>query len=89
MALKGVQGVFTGTGTSNSFKIGAAVPLSLDFAGASTVQLQRSFDGGTVWKVVESFTADYEGIVDGTGELYRLECTAFTNNVTYLLGRID
>lgn len=76
-----VSGSFTGTGTSNDFITRAGFNLSLSGFGTATVQLQRSFDQGSTWLVVESFTADAERRVDDpeAGVHYRLECTVYTS----------
>lgn len=45
---------------------------SLVLTGTATVHLQRSFDSGTNWKDVNSYTADTEAtITEGASTLYR------------------
>ena len=73
-------GTFGATGTSTADFISGKFSLTLSGYGSATVQLQRSFDSGSNWKVVETFTADDEVIVEeavAQGVQYRLECTVY------------
>ncbi len=85
-----LTGTFTGTGTSSATGIQGYYNVSLAgvTAATATVQLQRSFDNGTTWLVVESYTADAEQVKHNPefGVQYRYECTAHTSGtVTYRL----
>jgi hypothetical protein len=42
--------------------------LSVSGVSDSTVTLQRTFDGGTTWLDVESYTADAEKVIEGAHE---------------------
>jgi hypothetical protein len=80
-------GSFTGTGQSASLTLGRGATLSLSGFGSATVILQRSFDQGTTWLSVKTFTADAERIVNGSGELWRLNCTVYgSGTILYRLG---
>lgn len=76
-----VVGTFTGLDNSASFVTAEGFNLSLSGFGSATVQLQRSFDQGATWLVVDSFTADVEKVVDDpeVGVYYRLEATSHTS----------
>ena len=88
-----VSGEFTGTGTSLTWEAYNTFTISISGFGEGTIVLQRSFDDGATWLSVESFTADFEGIVLETGYrelvssgrfhrktlLYRFNCTAYTS----------
>ena len=73
-----VAGSFTGTGTSAAFVTQHGFNLSISGFGVATIQLQRSFDKGANWLVVEPFSADTERRVDDPGHdvYYRVEATA-------------
>lgn len=55
--------------------------------------MRRHAGGGTDdnWNLVQEYTADYEGNGEepATGMEYRLECTAHTDDVDYMLGTKD
>lgn len=67
-------------------------PFNLSLSGTfvATVQLQRSFDAGSTWLVVKSYTAVAEEVGDAgdeKGVLHRLECTAYTSGT--VVGRLS
>jgi len=76
-----VSGSFTGTGVSSAFVTRGGFNLSLSGFGTATVELQRSFDKGSTWKTVSSFTASAEKRVDDPEKAvyYRFECTAHSS----------
>ena len=76
-----MEGSFAATGTSSSFSSRAGFNISLAGFGSATVQLQRSFDDGTTWRVVKTYTANVEERCDDpeVGVFYRFECTAYTS----------
>lgn len=55
--------------------------MSLEFLGAGTIALQRSFDGGSRWKTIASYTGNTESVdyEPEEGVQYRLYCSAFTS----------
>lgn len=93
-----VTGQFTANGSSAS----ATVPrtsndvrtFDLSISGltgtGATVTLQRSFDGGSTWKTVASYTADIEDYgfgSSGPSYLYRLTCSSYTTGtIVYGIG---
>lgn len=82
-----LSGTFSGTATTAAIQVGNKAALSLDFAGAATVELERRIGASGDWKVVETFTADYEGVIEGGADhWFRLDCTAHTNDVDYVIG---
>ena len=97
MAISTAQSTFGATGSSLSVTPGAKVngnkrdtiDLSIQGTFAGTIILKRSFDDGSVWGDVETYTAVTEKKLDVAGEnyIYKLECTAYTSGTaTYLLG---
>lgn len=55
--------------------------MSLEFLGAGTIALQRSFDGGSRWKTIASYTGNTESVdyEPEEGVKYRLYCSSFTS----------
>ncbi len=61
--------------------------LSLSGSWAGTVKLERSFDNGSSWQIVDSFTANIENVgYEPEGATYRLRCSAYTSGV--IIGRL-
>jgi len=99
-----VTGTFTATGRSNSFKpamrVMAWAQFNISVSGTfvATVQLERSFDGGTTWFVCSSdsagttasWTAPFSvvGEEPTPGVVYCLNCTDYTSGtVTYRISQ--
>lgn len=85
-----VTGTFTETESSGDFFMNVGkFNVTLDFAGSATVLLKRSFDRGTTWHTVATWTADATEIKEEVevGVVYKLECTAYTNDVVYRVSR--
>jgi len=76
-----VTGTFTSTGASAAFVTREGFNISLRDFGDAEVQLQRSFDKGVNWGVVEAFTANAEKRVDDpeSGVYYRFNCSSYTS----------
>jgi hypothetical protein len=85
-----VAATFTGTGHSASFSplSGRGFNVSLWGTFVGTVQLERSFDGGTTWLPITAAgtqlyawtaPASESASDDETGVLYRLNCIAYTS----------
>lgn len=90
MTISLLSGSFTGTGVSDSVVIHGCFNLSLSGFGSGTVVVQRSFDNGSTWVSVESFTADAEriGHEPENRVLYRLNCSAYTSGtINYRISR--
>jgi len=81
MSIAQMTGTFGATGTSASFAAEPKFNISVSGFGTATVALQRSFDDGSSWKTIESYTADTEKYATEVeaGVLYRLNCTAYTS----------
>ena len=80
-----VTGSFAGTGQSNPI-VARKVHIAMDFAGTATVDIERRLPSGTWYKIATSVTADYiQGFDFYAPTAVRLNCTAFTNAVEYVL----
>lgn len=87
---KKITGTFGATGQSDSIDLAGQFNLSLSGWGSATVRLERSFDGGSSWVVVKSYTVDAEEVGDAPepGVLYRLNCTSYTSGtIAYRLSQ--
>jgi hypothetical protein len=83
-----LTGTFSGAAQSDAVRVPAGGRnISLAFASTGTVNLERSFDQGGTWKVVETYTESYEGVIDDPqGASYRLDCDAAGGNIVYRIG---
>lgn len=82
----GVQtGTITATGQTTGVTLGNNFNLSLGGFGVASINLERSFDNGSTWGVVETFTADAEKVGQShESALYRLNTTSYTSGtITY------
>lgn len=80
-------GTITGTGIPANMPelSGSRILLSLQFAGAATVVLQLKVDE-TNWVDYKSYTASAVEALDfKVNVAFRLNCTAFTNNVVWAI----
>ena len=87
-----MSGTFTATGQSTNFAVMGKFNISLSGTWAGTVRLERSYDNGSTWVVVGSYTSNTETIGEEpeTAVLYRFNCTVYTSGtVVYRLGRPD
>lgn len=90
MSIASVSGSFTATGQSSNIALEGPFNLSLSGFGSATVSVQRSFDSGSTWKDVETFTTDAEkrGCEPESGIVYRFNCSAYTSGtILYRLSR--
>lgn len=87
-----LSGTFTGTGTTDWITIGKDQIglLQLVFAGTATIKLERRSihdDVVTDEGTVRTYTASVEDNIAGAKDAqFRLNCTAHTNNVDYVIG---
>lgn len=85
-----IEGSLTAVGNSEeAFVSKKRYNMSVSGVFTATVQLQRSFDNGTTWRICKEVTAPYEGvgIEVESGALYRYRCTAFiSGEIFYRLG---
>lgn len=77
------KGTFTATGQSVPI-VGDKVYIDLTFAGAATVVVEWSVDDVN-WRPLASKTASEQFVVDAGGTPVRLNCTAYTNNVSWAM----
>lgn len=78
-----VTGTFTGTGSSSQI-VGGKVDIDLTFAGTATVNVQWAVDG-TNFRTVTAYTASTQVTIESNGCPVRLNCSAYTNDVTYAM----
>ena len=91
-----LQGQFTANGTSASVALPTNTSndnFTLSLVGvtgsSATITLNRSYDNGTTWGKVSSYTADAQdvGIEPDPGTLYQLVCTGYASGtIKYYLG---
>jgi nicotinamide mononucleotide (NMN) deamidase PncC len=78
-----ISGTFTGTGTTAGVASGK-VYIDMTFAGTATVDVQWLLDGNN-WRSISSYTSSSQVIVESGGIPVRLNCTAYTNNVSWAI----
>ncbi|PHS60763.1 MAG: hypothetical protein COB12_12690 [Flavobacterium sp.] len=79
------EGTITATGAKLPITLGGNLSLSLRDFGTATIVLERAVNGKD-FSAVEVFTTNIEKVGDGNGDLYRLNCTAFTlGTIAYTL----
>ena len=84
MTLKSLEETFTsarvGVNTqifAGNFNISVVVP-------SGTLNIERSFNNGQTWLVVDAITSNTEDAMsDPEGALYRFNCTGFTTGPIY------
>lgn len=93
-----VTGQFIANGNSNAYtaisdapELGAKVNVSISglTGTGATVTVQRSFDGGNTWKVVQPYTLDTEAYATepSADVQYRLVCSGYTGGtIAYEFG---
>ncbi len=84
-----LSGTFTATGQSSAIAFYGPFSVALWGTFAGTVQVQKSFDGGTTWIPygaddtgaipVVSAPVSFRAVESELGVNYRLACTAFTS----------
>lgn len=79
-----LSGYFTGTGQSATVS-GDRIGIYMDFAGTASVDVEVQMASGAWIKVITAVVADYAQVYDANGVALRLNCTAHTNNVEYML----
>ena len=83
MTIGVVEQSFTATGQTTGLEIQGDFNISVDFStgsGVGQVDLERSFDEGVTFKVVESYTSDVERVGNSPEQLvYRLRVSSFTS----------
>lgn len=80
-----VSGTFAATGQSDPI-VGRKINVAMDFAGTASVDIERQMPGGAWIKVDTAITADSDQVLDYPANVaIRLNCTAHTNNVVYVM----
>ena len=75
-----VEGTITSTTPTATIQIDTKLNLSLRNFGVASINLERSFDDGSTWGSVETFTANAEKIGDELEPaLYRLNPTSYSS----------
>jgi hypothetical protein len=91
MATGSVTGTIGSTTTAGTITIQRGLfNLSLWGTWTATVVLQRSFDGGTTWLDVETYTANTEDYGDEPEDnaKYRLNVTYTSGTINYRIGQV-
>lgn len=85
-----ISGNFTANAQiSQGINVEGEVTLSLSGTWVATVVLERSVNRNNNFSVVETFTANHEAHVRGTGEIFRFRVTEFRSGVVdYFLGKV-
>lgn len=79
-----VKGTFTGTGNSAAMPGGKSVAIDATFAGTATVNVQWEIENN--WRTIESFSTSFQRVFEAPGNIpVRLNCSAYTNDVTYAM----
>lgn len=80
-----VTGTFAATGQS-AVIFGRQVDIAMNFAGTASVDVERRMPDESWIKIETGVTADYNRIVEYPAPVaLRLNCTAHTNDVVYVL----
>lgn len=80
-----VQGTFTATGQSTPI-VGRKIDIALDFAGTASIDIERQMHDGDWIKIESDIAADYNEVAELPANVaLRLNCTAHTNNVDYVM----
>jgi hypothetical protein len=80
-----VSSTFSGTGQS-SVITGRHIDIAMNFAGTASVDVERLMPDGSWIKIGTGITADYNYVAEYPANVsLRLNCTAHTNNVVYVM----
>jgi len=80
-----LAGTFSGTGTSTPV-FGRSINIALDFAGTASIDIERQMPSGSWVKVQTGITTDIDQVLEYPAKVtVRLNCTAFTNPVEYVV----
>lgn len=80
-----VTGTFSGTGQS-SVITGRKIDIAMNFAGTASVDIERLMPDGSWIKIETGITADDNYVAEYPANVsLRLNCTAHTNNVAYIM----
>lgn len=80
-----VSSTFSGTGQSDPI-VGRKIDIAMNFAGTASVDIERRMPDGDWIKIETAITADYNKVAEFPAQVaLRLNCTAHTNNVEYVM----
>lgn len=80
-----VSGTFAGISQSATI-IGRKIDIAMRFTGVATVKIERQMPGGTWMQIGTDVTANYNEVAEFPANVaIRLNCTAHTNNVEYVM----
>ncbi|RUW04040.1 MAG: hypothetical protein E5X94_00660 [Mesorhizobium sp.] len=80
-----LAGTISGTGATGAIA-GTKFSIKMDFSGTASVDIEEQMPSGNWIKAVTAITADYVQVYDRpTLTTLRLNCTAFTNSVEYIV----
>lgn len=80
-----ITGTFSATGQSSTCT-GKAIDIAMNFAGTASVDVERQMPDGDWIKIETGVTADYNKVAEfASPTALRLNCTAYTDAVEYLL----
>ena len=84
-----VTGSFTSSVATTAIPGGGNMDLSLLDFGVATVDLERSYDDGSNWGIIESYTSNTQRTIESTSNkyLYRLNCTFTSGTILFALGK--
>ena len=85
-----VSGTFTAVGNSSNLFVTEDKDVTYQLTGGATatVVLERSYNNGTTWSTIDSFTGNTLNTITNISKkaIYRFRCSAYTSGtVTYLL----
>lgn len=80
-----VSGTFTATGVSDSLTGRQIVAIQATFSGAATVEIQWNL--GTGWVAIQdgAFTETFSKVFEAPSIPIRLNCSAHTGDVAYVM----
>ncbi|MGB8274060.1 MAG: hypothetical protein WCF16_02190 [Alphaproteobacteria bacterium] len=81
MAIASISQTFSGTGATNPVPLRGKFNVSVQGFGSAGVNLERSYDNGATWNIVETYSAntDKVGEEPETGVVYRLNVTSWAS----------
>jgi hypothetical protein len=80
-----ITGTFSGTGQS-AVCYGKTIDIAMNFAGTASVDVERRMPDGDWIKIETGITADYNEVAEYPSPVaLRLNCTAYTNDVEYVM----
>lgn len=80
-----LSGTISATGATGAVA-GTKFSIKMDFSGTASVDIEEQMPSGAWIKTVTAITADYRSVYESpTLTTLRLNCTAYTNSVEYVV----